>query len=86
MDYNLRCVRGEIQMQPSKVIKQGRGSRVPRGKKILQVFLDEELHRQFKAYAALHGLSMSEIVVNSVKGMMQINEARYSRSKYERKK
>jgi len=73
-------------MPPSKVIKRDRGSRVPPGKKILQVFLDEELHRQFKAYAALHGLSMSEIMVNSVKGMMQIDEARYSRSKYERKK
>ena len=73
-------------MPPRNVMKRARDSRVPPGKKILQVFLDEELHRQFKAYAALHGLSMSEIVVRTVKGMMQLEGAHYSRAKYQGKK
>ena len=86
MDYSVKCVKGDNPMPPSKVVKRDRGSRVPQGRKILQVFLDEELHRQFKAYAAMHGLTMSEMVVSSVKGMVQIDEALYSRSKYDRKK
>ena len=86
MDYNLNSVKGGIQMPARKVSKRDRGSRVPPGKKILQVFLDAELHRQFKVYAALHGLSMSEIVMNSVKGMMQMEGAQYSRAKYQEKK
>jgi hypothetical protein len=69
-----------------KTIQRDRGPRVPSGKKILQVFLDEPLHRQFKAYAALQGLSMSEIVTNTVKGMMQMHGAHYSRPKYGDKK
>jgi hypothetical protein len=73
-------------MPPPKTTPQDRGPRVPPGKKILQVFLDERLHRQFKAFAALQGLSMSEIVANTVKGIMQLNEAQYSRPKYRERK
>ncbi len=73
-------------MPPRKTTQRDRAPRVPPGKKILQVFLDEPLHRRFKAFAALQGLSMSEIVTNTVKGMMQMHGARYSRPKYGKEK
>ena len=73
-------------MPPKKVNQKNRGPRVPPGKKILQVFLDEAVHRRFKSYAAMHGVSMSEIVVSRIKGILQLNEAHYSRAKYEGKK
>lgn len=73
-------------MPPKKVNSKNRGPRVPPGKKILQVFLDDKVHRRFKAYAAMHGVSMSEFVVSRIKGILQLNEARYARPKYKRKK
>lgn len=73
-------------MPPKKVNQKHRGPRVPPGKKILQVFLDEDVHRRFKAYAAMQGVSMSEIVVGRIKGILQLNEAHYSRPKYFGKK
>ena len=86
MNHVLHCIKGEIHLPPKKVNQNNRAPRVPSGKKILQVFLNEEVHRRFKAYAAMHGVSMSEIVVNRIKGILQLNEANYSRPKYEGKK
>ena len=73
-------------MPLKKVNQKSRGPRVPPGKKILQVFLDEDVHRRLKAYAAINGVSMSEIVVGRIKGILQLNEAHYSRPKYAGKK